>query len=86
MRAKNKTKNVIFVNPDNHFPVSEGKFNKSDAVSDTDVILKNILWGTRANNISKSTNYTEKALCNGVYSDDTNQNRSHYADLANSVG
>ena len=70
------------------YPVLEGKLNKSGAVSGTDAILKNILFGIRASNISisKSTNITQKALCNGVFSDDKNQNRSHYADLANGVG
>ena len=66
------------------FP-SASKFKKSDAITGTDTILKNILYGAYASNVSKSSNYTQKALCNGVYSDDSNQDSSN-AQLAKSVG
>ena len=68
------------------FFVSAGKYNKSADMIGTDSILKNILFGAYASNVSKSSNYSQKALCNGVYSNDNNTNRSTDAQLAQGVG
>ena len=64
--------------------VLASKYAKSDAIAGTDTILKKILYGAYASNVSKSSNYTQKALCNGVYSDD--QSNSSNAQLAQEVG
>ena len=56
-------------------------------MNSTDEILKNIIWGIgRKDDFEKDkTNYSKPALCNGVYSDEENENRLDHIKMAQDV-